>query len=145
MKVAYWAAAPTAEQQEILQREFIDSFNSAHAGEIELEMSFLEKNVEVTQTALAAGAGPDIYDVHGPAWVSQFTSAGFTLPLDDFAEQYAWNEKLLDWALEVGMVAGSLRSLPQTYEDPDHRLQQDAVRGKGLDHAHQPRRVRNLG
>jgi raffinose/stachyose/melibiose transport system substrate-binding protein len=66
--------------------------------------------------ALAGGAGPDIVPTHGPAFVAEFALAGQVLPLDEFAEEFNWDERFVPWALNLGRVEGTLYSLPQELE-----------------------------
>lgn len=115
VKIVYWLGAQLPEDQIEFRREFIDSFNAAHAGEIEVELTYVE-SMQVVQTALAAGEGPDLWDLPGPAWVMEYTNAGHTYPLDEFAEQFGWQDKLMPWAIEVAKVGGVMRCAPLTYQ-----------------------------
>jgi raffinose/stachyose/melibiose transport system substrate-binding protein len=112
--VTWWTGAGQAEQ-EVLQREFVDTFNAAHPT-IRLELTFPEDLGRVTSTAVQAGEGPDILDFQGYGEVGEYQRAGRLLPLDDYAELYSWDEALLPWAYNVGVIDDQLYSLPLTYE-----------------------------
>ena len=42
--------------------------------------------------------------------------AGQLLPLDDYAEKFGWNERMLPVFLDLGRYDGKLYALPKTYE-----------------------------
>lgn len=72
---------------------------------------------QVQQTALAAGAGPDIVATAGPSTgVTEFVKAGYLLSLDEYIEQYGWDTKFAAWAVEASKLDGKLRTLPSSYE-----------------------------
>jgi len=52
----------------------------------------------VAKTALASGTGPDIiqYDT-GPASAGVLANAGLLLPLDDYYNQYKWDDRIFTW------------------------------------------------
>lgn len=70
----------------------------------------------VTRTAIAGGAGPDVVTTPGPSFVYELALAGLLLPLDTFADQMGWRDTYVDWALDLGLVDGQLYSLPDALE-----------------------------
>lgn len=116
-KVVWWgegsAANPTAQQQ--IQEQLIDAFNAEHP-DIELEIIWQEDLHNVVRTAMQAGQGPDIIQTPGPGYLLEFQKAGFLAPLDDFAIEFGWKDKILPWAYEAGVVDGKLYGLPLTFE-----------------------------
>ena len=62
------------------------------------------------------GAGPDVITTPGPSFVYELALAGLLLPLDSFADQFAWRDIYVDWALDLGLVDGQLYSLPDALE-----------------------------
>jgi raffinose/stachyose/melibiose transport system substrate-binding protein len=52
----------------------------------------------------------------GPGYLLEYLKAGFVLPLDEFATEYGWEEKILPWAYQSGIVDGKLYGLPLTFE-----------------------------
>jgi raffinose/stachyose/melibiose transport system substrate-binding protein len=103
-----------ADERELIQREFVDTFNAAHP-DIKVELAYQETPDSV-RTALQAGEGPDVVVSGGPAWTAEFAAAGRLVPLDDYAEKYGWQEELLPTFYETGLFEGQLYGLPLTYE-----------------------------
>jgi raffinose/stachyose/melibiose transport system substrate-binding protein len=97
------------------QALFINSFNEAH-DDIELEMVFTEDLTQTLNTSLAAGRGPDIIETDGPAFAAEYANANLLLDLTPYAEQFGWNDALLPWAYDSGLVGDMLASIPQTFE-----------------------------
>lgn len=116
-KVVWWGegSAANAAAQEAIQEQFIDAFNAEHP-DIELEILWQEDLHNVVRTAMQAGQGPDIIQTPGPGYLLEFQKAGFLAPLDDFAVEFGWQEKILPWAYEAGVVDGKLYGLPLTFE-----------------------------
>lgn len=93
----------------------VDSFNE-QSDTIEVVAERKADMINAVRPALAAGAGPDIVPTHGPSFVAEFALAGQVLPLDDFVDDYGWEELFVPWALNLGRVDGQLYSLPQELE-----------------------------
>ena len=68
------------------------------------------------QTALAAGAGPDFIETPGSATAIPYAQAGFLADLDALSAQEGWKDKMLPWALDMGVVDKKLVAIPTTYE-----------------------------
>ncbi len=98
-----------------LQEAFIEPFEAAYPG-VRLEIIGQEDINNTLRTAMAAGEAPDILQTPGASFIAESIAAGFVLPLDDYAEQYGWEDKLLDWAYQSGVLEGHLYSIPLTYE-----------------------------
>lgn len=98
-----------------MQTLFVESFEKANP-DIDLEFVYQAKLDEVLRTAVQAGSGPDIIQSPGPAFVAEYVNAGLIAPLDEFSQQYGWNQKIFPWAYDVGKLGGKLYSLPLTYE-----------------------------
>jgi raffinose/stachyose/melibiose transport system substrate-binding protein len=93
----------------------IDPFNE-QSETVVVEPRLQPNRWQATQTALAAGEGPDIVYTPGPAFAVQVTEAGQLLPLDDYAEQYGWNDRFAPWAMDLGKTDGTLYSIPNQVE-----------------------------
>ena len=70
---------------------------------------------DATRTAMAGGAGPDVVGTPGPSFVMELALAGQLLPLDDYAEQFGWNDRFAG-LLELGTANGKLYSIPTEIE-----------------------------
>ena len=92
-----------------------DAFNAEHDN-IQLEIIGQETLNDVNRTALQAGAAPDIIQTPGASFIAEFVQAGLILPLTSLADQYGWQDKLLPWAYNSGILQGELYSIPITYE-----------------------------
>lgn len=68
---------------------------------------------EVANTAIASGTGPDVifYDA-GPGFAGVLAEAGLLMPLDDYAEQYGWKERVAAPAVEATTLDGAFYGMP---------------------------------
>jgi raffinose/stachyose/melibiose transport system substrate-binding protein len=112
--IEYWQAFPDDAQREYFQAERVDAFTGS--APVQLTAKPSESFSRLMQTALAAGAGPDLISTAGPAQVAAYAGAGYLLPLDEYAQQYGWNDTLAPWALAASRMDGKLLSLPAGYE-----------------------------
>ena len=71
---------------------------------------------DVTRTAIAGGAGPDIVITPGPSVAYEMAAAGALAPLDSYVTSLGMDKSLVDWALKIGVVDGSIYSLPTELE-----------------------------
>jgi raffinose/stachyose/melibiose transport system substrate-binding protein len=117
VKIVWWGEGSTvdATSQQAIQEQLIDAFNAEHPN-IELEIVWQESNNETLRAALQAGQGPDIAQTPGPGYLLEYQKAGFLLPLNDFAAEFGWEDKILPWAYASGVVDGELYGLPLTFE-----------------------------
>ncbi len=84
--------------------------------EIEIQVVLLPQFVDATRTALQGGAGPDIVQTHGPSFMLELAEAGLLVPLDEYAEKYAWADRFAPWALNLGTYEGQLYGLSDELE-----------------------------
>jgi raffinose/stachyose/melibiose transport system substrate-binding protein len=110
----YWSQFSDQQQQEYFQRTQVDAFRGSAAVQLTVKPSSVIDRL--TQTALAAGTGPDLVLTAGPAQVAAYASAGYLLPLEKYAQQYGWGGVLAPWAMAASQVGGQLVSLPAGYE-----------------------------
>jgi raffinose/stachyose/melibiose transport system substrate-binding protein len=68
---------------------------------------------EVVNTAIASGTGPDLifYDA-GPGFAGVLADAGLLLPLEDYAAQYGWKERVAAPAVEGTTIDGVFYGMP---------------------------------
>jgi len=114
-KVVWWTETVDAALQEAFQKQFVDVFNTANP-DIELEVVFQENLSDILRTAMQAGEGPDIVQSPGPGFLLEFQKAGLVLPLNEFAAQYGWKDKILPWAYDSGTLGGDIYGMPLTFE-----------------------------
>jgi raffinose/stachyose/melibiose transport system substrate-binding protein len=106
--------------------QFTDPASSAIADGIYASFTEANPNVTITReavssdqmrdtvnTAVSSGTGPDVifYDA-GPGFAGVLIDAGLILPLDDYADQYGWKEKVSPPALEGTSIDGVLYGMP---------------------------------
>ena len=70
---------------------------------------------QTVNTAISSGTGPDIilYDP-GPGYAGVLAEAGLLLPLDDYAAQYGWDERVAAPAVEATTLDGRFYGMPLT-------------------------------
>jgi raffinose/stachyose/melibiose transport system substrate-binding protein len=70
---------------------------------------------QTVNTAISSGTGPDIvlYDP-GPGYAGVLAEAGLLLPLDDYAAQYGWDERVAAPAAEATTLGGVFYGMPLT-------------------------------
>ncbi|MFT4029219.1 MAG: extracellular solute-binding protein [Protaetiibacter sp.] len=116
-QVKFWQVFNSKEAEAWFRENFVEAYNATTPKvPVNLIVKQLDTIAQQTQTALAAGSGPDIVGTAGPALVSEYVDAGYLAPLDEFATTFGWNDRLLPWALETGKIGGVLYSLPTGYE-----------------------------
>lgn len=104
----FWGAEPYA--QEAMNELLVVPYNESQ-DKYELVVEFRPSVDADLQTALAANEGPDIVYGSGPAFVMPLVEAGKLEPMDAYAEQYGWKDKILTPYYESGTVNGTLYSL----------------------------------
>jgi raffinose/stachyose/melibiose transport system substrate-binding protein len=68
---------------------------------------------DVVNTAVSSGTGPDLifYDA-GPGYAGVLADANLLLPLDDYATQYGWTERVAAPAVEATTIDGKFYGMP---------------------------------
>lgn len=75
-----------------------------------------EAAVQKQLVALAAGTGPDIITASGTSTAIPLAQAGYLADLGETATENDWANKILPWALDMGVVDGKLVAIPNSYE-----------------------------
>jgi raffinose/stachyose/melibiose transport system substrate-binding protein len=109
-----WQSFQNQQQQEYFKKERVDAFRGS--AEVRMTVKPNETINQLTQTALAAGTGPDLVLTPGPAQVAAYAAAGYLLPLEPYAQKYGWESVLAPWALAASRVDGKLMCLPAGHE-----------------------------
>lgn len=68
---------------------------------------------QTVNTAISSGTGPDIifYDA-GPGYAGVLADAGLLQPLDAWADQYGWQDRIAPQSLEATTIDGKIYGLP---------------------------------
>lgn len=104
----FWGAEPYA--QEAMNELLVVPYNESQ-DQYELVVEFRPTVDADMQTALAANEGPDIVYGSGPSFVMPLVEAGKLEPLDAYAQEYGWADRILTPMYEAGTVNGTLYSL----------------------------------
>jgi raffinose/stachyose/melibiose transport system substrate-binding protein len=93
--------------------EIYAAFEAAHPNiQIEREVATREQMLATANTALASGTGPDLlYFDTGPANGGLLAESGLLAPLDDYAAEYGWDERIFQWARDRATFDGALYGL----------------------------------
>ncbi|MGW4728550.1 ABC transporter substrate-binding protein [Streptomyces shenzhenensis] len=114
--VTYWAAFTGSDVERYFKKNFIDTFNkSTKSVQVRMDVKQLQTLGKLTDTAVAAGRGPDVVYSDGPSSALSFAKSSNTVPLDSYAKKYGWQDKFLPWAWEASKVDGKLYSVPVGY------------------------------
>ncbi|MET7335009.1 ABC transporter substrate-binding protein [Nonomuraea sp. NPDC005650] len=114
--VTYWAAFATPDSEKYFRQNLVDAFNkSAKDIRVKMDVKQLMTLGNLTNTAVAAGKGPDVVYADGPSAALSFAKSSKTVTLDEYATKYGWQDKLLPWAYEVSKIDGKLHSVPVGY------------------------------
>lgn len=111
VELSMWFWGATSEQQQAMADNLVDKFNDAHPGyhmTVEYRSS-VNKDVAV---ALAADEGPDIVYESSSSLALTYIQAGKYANLDEYAEKYGWQDKLLSCMYDSGVYEGSLYTVP---------------------------------
>lgn len=113
--LVWWAQYTEPRMFEIIPQTIEKPFEVANP-DVDLKIEFFGDYDRVLRTALVAGAGPDIIDLHGPSYAIEYVDANMLLLLDEYVEKFGWKEKIFPWALASSTYKGHLASLPIHYE-----------------------------
>ena len=110
-----WWAETNADRDPVFQAKLVDAFNASQ-NEIELVMEFKEGLNDILRTAMLSGEGPDIVETPGPSYVKEYQEAGLLTSMQEYSQQFAWEDKLLPWSYQAGVFDGEFYSAPKTFE-----------------------------
>lgn len=113
-----WTTFTSDTQRDYFQQQFVEAFNQTGPGApLSLTIRGDDDSLQRLQrTAIASGSGPDIISTPGPSYGLEYVEAGKLAPLDAYAEQFGWQDKLLPWAYGAGVLDGSYYMVPSSYE-----------------------------
>ncbi|MEA2530521.1 MAG: raffinose/stachyose/melibiose transport system substrate-binding protein, partial [Thermomicrobiales bacterium] len=125
LAIAPLSGVGRANAQDKVELRIWDQFTGPETEVVdEIYKAFTEQNPNITitresvqtdqmrqtvNTALASGTGPDIifYDA-GPGYAGVLANAGLLAPLEEFATQYGWKDKIAGPSLEATSLNGQL-------------------------------------
>jgi raffinose/stachyose/melibiose transport system substrate-binding protein len=110
-QVTYWSNLDVG--QDYFKQNIEKPFEKANQG-TDLKVTFQppDEMDRIVRTALQGGEGPDIVMTPGPAYAKEYIDANLFAELDEYSEQYKWDDKLLSWALDLGRYEDSLYAIP---------------------------------
>lgn len=114
-KVVWWYETTPPENQDFIHEKLRIPFNESQ-DDYELIVEFKQDIVKETQVAVLANKGPDIIFTPGAAFTARLVKANKLEPLDGYARQFGWNDRILKPLLDSGQIEGQLYSLPKTTE-----------------------------
>src|SRR5918999_2226296 len=112
-QVTYWSNLEGSGPQAYFKKNIEKPFEKANKG-TDLKVTFQppEEMERIVRTALQGGEGPDIVMTPGPAYAQEYIDANLFAELDEYSEQYKWDDKLLGWSLDLGRYEDSLYAIP---------------------------------
>ena len=115
-EIAMWLdTTGGAEGAECVVENAVDPFN-ALGKDVTVKATLQANNWDATRTSLAGGAGPDVIGTPGPSFAMQLALAGQLAPLDDYVDQFGWNDRFAKGSLNLGMANGKFYSIPSEIE-----------------------------
>ncbi|MGI9252437.1 MAG: extracellular solute-binding protein [Thermomicrobiales bacterium] len=117
IRITMWLA-PTGEQAfgaECVYTAAVAPFNNQGNG-ITVGSSMQDTSWDITRAALEGGPGPDIIGTPGPSFAAQLALAGLLVDLGAYAREYGWADRFASNSLNLGMVDGTLYSIPSEIE-----------------------------
>jgi raffinose/stachyose/melibiose transport system substrate-binding protein len=112
-QVTYWSNLEGAGPQAYFKKSIEKPFEKANKG-TELKVTFQppDEMDRLVRTALQGGEGPDIIMTPGPAYAQEYIDANLFAELDEYSNEYGWDDKLLGWAIDLGRYEDKLYAIP---------------------------------
>src|SRR5487761_1197539 len=115
--ILMWDAFQEAQQEAYFKEQYLNPWNRLYPNmPVTLVVKPLNSFAQLEQTAIEAGAGPDVVLEDGSSTVIPLAVARQILPLNEYAKQYDWQKLILPWAFEASTYEGKLWSLPNALE-----------------------------
>lgn len=112
----YWNSQADPDSQAFIKNSIIEGFEKQNPN-ITVQLTLNNDPQTLEKQQLAAGAGPDMVYADGPTTTQLFATAGYLLPLDDYAAQYNWKSRFATWALKTCTQNGKLVGLPDGIDE----------------------------
>jgi raffinose/stachyose/melibiose transport system substrate-binding protein len=112
VEIVVWGGA---ELVSIIESIAVD-FNEANQ-DIHVTLSVFSEIRDLIKPAINSGEGPDLFSYDtGAGYLGVMVDAGLALDLTPYAEKYQWQNKFLDWALDVTTYDGRLYGIANQME-----------------------------
>ena len=105
IRLWFWGAPPNL--QEALRRALVEPFNASQS-RYTLEVEYRNTVDSDVRVSVMAEQGPDLIFTSGPTYIARFAKAGMLEPLDRYAAQYGWDERLLTQVTSACNLGGKL-------------------------------------
>lgn len=117
VELLFWDSFEETGRGEVVET-LIDRFEAEHAGvTIRRELQDFENMKTIVRTSLAAGTGPDIVSyAPGAGFMGPLVDADLLLPLDEYADQFGWRDRIYPWTFESTTFDGTLYALGHELE-----------------------------
>jgi raffinose/stachyose/melibiose transport system substrate-binding protein len=109
----FWGASP--DYRAALDAALVQPFNAAQ-DRYELVVEYRASVDNDVRVAVMGGNGPDLIYTSGPSDVTPLARAGKLAPLDEYAKQYHWDQRLLTPVLDSCRQFGTLNCMPLSLE-----------------------------
>ena len=115
--ILMWSSFQEAQQETFFKEQYVNPWNNAHSNmAVNLVVKPLNSFAQLKQTAIEAGAGPDIVQEDGSSTAVPLAVPKQILPLDRYPKDYGWKNLILPGAFEASTYEGKLSPLPNAYE-----------------------------
>ncbi len=101
VELLWWDSFEEGDRSQVIEA-LIEAFQAKNPNiRITREFQQFENMKTIVKTALASGTGPDILSYGtGAGFLGPLVEAGLLLPLDEYADQYGWRDRIYAWTFE---------------------------------------------
>lgn len=115
--ITTWMSFQEIQQQQYFNEQYVNPWNAANPSTpLQVVVKPTNTLMQLEQTAIGAGSGPDLVLEDGSSTVIPLAQAKQIVPLDGYASKYGWDKILLPWSFEASRWDGKLWSVPNAYE-----------------------------
>lgn len=116
--LSLWLTFTDNNQRDYYEQHFVARFNQQHTS-VPLALTIRGDDdalQRLQRTAIASGSGPDLVYTAGPSYGLEFVNAERFVSLDSYAEKHSWQELMLPWAYQAGILQDHCYMIPTSYE-----------------------------
>jgi len=118
VELSWWVEYTEPATQQAITNTILEPFHQTYP-DIRINMdpkAGTTDYLRILNTALAAGAGPDILDIFGPAHAMALAKEQIILSLTPYSKKYGWDKRFFKGALGTSVYKGDLYTIPVMYE-----------------------------